>query len=203
MKFFVFKGFYIFIIKNIEMEEMYIKKIKESIYYDGVTKLPNLEYFLEHLEGLIAKSRLQSKEFALAIIDIANFQNIVNILGINEANKTLVQITQILKKHTSNDDFVAKIDESKFAIILNNTQKITSLSNMFRPIFKNAKNSIKIEEYEIEIFLKAGVSFFLPQFSFDRDTLIKFAKFALSEAYLENKELVVFTNELKKKLDNI
>ncbi|WP_187647182.1 putative bifunctional diguanylate cyclase/phosphodiesterase [Nitrosophilus labii] len=202
IKYKIYKNrFYIFFIKELSLEERYIKNLKNSLYRDSVTNLPNNELFLETLHTTIIKSKLHNKSFMLMFIEINNYQNILNFLGIEYANKVLDKLGKILKQNLNSDTFIARISDSKFALIVNN---IKTLKN-FRLSLKNViqkLDSFKIDEHEVFLSINIGATFF-PYLAQDQETLIKYTNFALLEAKNKNLPLVIFSDILKEKVEKI
>jgi len=195
-------NFLIFLIKDISFEENHIEKIKKSYYFDPITKIPNKIQFFEKLDILITKSSWSNEKFVLMLIDIANFSNIINILGIDEGNKVLEKFAAILKKILKNRSFIAKLEKAKFAVIIDNIDTVSEIQKTIAPLLNLLKKPIKINNHEIDLSVKIG-SVFFPYFNVDKDTLIKYAEFSLAEAYNTNQTIAIFTNELKNKLGKI
>ncbi len=194
-------SFYIFFVKDLTQEEKCIESLKDTLYRDSVTNLPNNKLFLETLHTTIIKSKLHNKSFMLMFVEIDNYQNILNFLGNEYANKVLDKLGKILKQNLNPDTFIARISDSKFALICNNVKTLKDVKSSLNNIVKKL-DSLKIEEHEIFLSVNIGATIF-PYLTQEQETLIKYTNFALMEAKNKNMPLVVFSEILKEKVEKI
>lgn len=104
------------------MYNIYTKneKLKQLVYYDGITGLPNLEYLSEYYQGLIADRREEekNKNKALILIDVINYNLISLIHGYEEGNDLLKQAAKQVNTLLADNEKLFKIAESKFVIFV-------------------------------------------------------------------------------------
>ena len=89
------------------------KELDKILYYDPITGLANKNKFLNDLNDI-----LKSKEkYAVVVFDMKNFKSFVDLNGINEANKYLKYIANIVKKETKEYELCANIVDEHFAML--------------------------------------------------------------------------------------
>jgi len=98
------------------------KRKEEDIIYtsnhDYLTGLPNRKYFEEKL------SELDNEQFyplTVAMIDLDGLKLINDAYGHDLGDEVLVKISDVLKTHISDEDFVARIGGDEFVMICPNT----------------------------------------------------------------------------------
>ena len=94
-----------------------LNKIRKTAYFDAVTGgLAESGFYLRYQTFFSERSI----EFALVSMQIANFAEILDILGVWKGNQILKCIYDVLKKQLGGDELIAKTGEDTFCFMLKN-----------------------------------------------------------------------------------
>jgi diguanylate cyclase (GGDEF)-like protein len=99
------------------------RKIREKLtflaFYDELTGLPNRSFFLERLQQRIKQScREKGGLFAVLSVNLERFRNIKQSMGHSLSEQLAIATARRLQKCLGEADFVARISEEDFAILL-------------------------------------------------------------------------------------
>jgi diguanylate cyclase (GGDEF)-like protein len=95
-----------------------IQTITRSQHRDRLTGLYNRAHMLETQSGYISKARDEHEHFAVAAIAIDGYESIASQYGLAVAEEAVVQVSEILRINTTENDFVAHFGAEVFSIIL-------------------------------------------------------------------------------------
>ena len=95
------------------LEKSFDRKIKELIYYDELTKLPNRKKI-----KLICEEMLRNEEpFALIFLDLNKFKYVNDIYGHSVGDELLVQFSYIIKSLVGDKGIVFRYSGDEFIIV--------------------------------------------------------------------------------------
>ena len=114
-------------VKNNRIEK-YQDKLRSQAITDTLTGIPNRFACTELIEGLIRKRG----RFAVVSINLNNFKNINNTMGVRTGNAVLCEIASRLQKaadegHSGTDEFVTRQSGDEFTIIIHNYPNVKEL----------------------------------------------------------------------------
>jgi diguanylate cyclase (GGDEF)-like protein len=107
-----------FLQEQVRLQEKQIQDLKSLALLDPLTELPNRRAFEQMLDQSLAEYRRYQREGALVVIDVNGFKQVNDTLGHQAGDALLKHITSLLKEHTRQSDFVARVGGDEFAIIL-------------------------------------------------------------------------------------
>ena len=93
------------------------QKIKFLSKQDVLTGLFNRQYFMEELELTITNAVSGSENAALIYMLMDNFKDIKDNIGIGASDMVISDIADLLRKHTNDDDIVARFGDHSFAVL--------------------------------------------------------------------------------------
>ncbi len=93
------------------------QKIRFLSKQDVLTGLFNRQYFMEELELTVTNAVSGSENAALIYLLIDNFKDIKDNVGIGAADMLISDIADLLRKHTREDDIVARFGDHSFSIL--------------------------------------------------------------------------------------
>ena len=96
------------------------RQLKLLSQKDQLTGLFNRQYCLEQLENTIDECEQSDSHAALLEVQLDNFDNIKNQLGVFGADKFLIEIANTLNEATGDDDILSRYMYSSFTIIIKN-----------------------------------------------------------------------------------
>ncbi len=85
---------------------------------DELTGLPDRNIFLEILSKQVSDANIYKSKIGLLIVDIDRFHRINNIFGYRIGDLILQKFAKLLKSVTRQQDYVARIGDNRFALIL-------------------------------------------------------------------------------------
>ena len=155
--------------------------------YDRLTGLPNHNLLLEYIDKEIIFSRQEpSYTFAILFIDINRFKVINSSLGRILADRLLVAISERLKTCLRSQDFIARLGNDEFAILLSNVEHLEYTTNVAERIYRKLTVPFNIGEYEV--FIEASIGIALGDREYAQpENLLRDAELAVSDVKRQNK----------------
>lgn len=170
-------------------------KIKQLIYYDELTKLPNRKYLEYMCKELIQKE----KTFALVFIDLNKFKYINDIFGHIIGDEFLIRFSEILKFLTEEKGTLTRYSGDEFILIYDKYENDESLAKFYEEkIVKTFLSPIKInQELTTEISFSSGVAVF-PRDAKTFEELINKSDFMMyiNKKKFADKKIAFFNEEI-------
>ena len=144
----------VFNLKNKEIGHSLVDQSYKS--YDYLTNLLNrISFFKAH--DLFIKNKLIH---ALLVIEISNFSQIKDLFDYNIDDILLLKISNILKKIVAPSKYIYRLNEHNFALLIKgeNTKEVSQ--TIAKRIIKAVEKPFFIDNLEIFILLKIGISLF-------------------------------------------
>ena len=148
--------------------------------HDGLTGLPNRNFFKEQLESDIATARTSSGSLALLLMDLDSFKEINDTIGHQNGDQLLKDVTQRLKNTIGQGGLVARLGGDEFAVVLLKTD-IESAAHYARKIISTFHEPFILDELPIATELSLGIAL-SPRDGGDADLLIRRAEVAMYRA---------------------
>ena len=154
---------------------------------DRLTGLPNHNLLLEYIEQEISFSRQEpSYTFVILFININRFKVINSSLGRILGDRLLAAIAERLKTCLRSQDFIARLGNDEFAILLSNVEYLEYATNVAERIYRKLIVPFNIGEYEV--FLEANIGIALGNKEYSQpENLLRDAELAVSDAKRKNK----------------
>lgn len=87
-------------------------------YYDPLTELPNRTLMLEHLQDAIQTAKYHHHALAVLHLNVIRLRGINQILGYRSGDQLLQQLAQRLMQTLKESEFLARVGEGEFALLL-------------------------------------------------------------------------------------
>lgn len=177
------------------METTITSRIKELLYYDSLTNLPNRLYFNRHLSKLIQNK----KHFSLILLDVRNFKaiNDGNIEG--SGDTILIEIVQRLAEITKHlNRKIVRFGDDEFLIIIEGTYNENAIIQFYdKRIFNYFKeNPISLHNKLITITFNSAAIIY-PLHSDTKENLLDKLNIMLNKAkLLSRNKLLMFKSEV-------
>ncbi len=94
------------------------KSLKYRAFYDGITDLPNRNYFDEQLAIALTKAKKTNSLMGVLFLDLDCFKNINDTLGHNIGDELLKSFGQRLSSCVRNNDLVSRWGGDEFTLLL-------------------------------------------------------------------------------------
>ena len=91
---------------------------------DDLTGLYDRNAFLKLLSGQVSDANIYKTKIGLLIVDIDRFYRINNIFGYEIGDQILQKFAALLKNVVRQQDYVARIGDNRFALILTNVMNV-------------------------------------------------------------------------------
>lgn len=98
-----------------------LKQIREMESLDRLTQTYNARTFFELFQREVARSERYGTDLSLLKVEVDYYEKIIQTFGPEAAEKVLLNLAYILKKSTRKVDFVSRIDEHHFMVLLPDT----------------------------------------------------------------------------------
>ncbi|GEM_PF-1066610 len=132
--------------------------LKESVYQDPLTGLPNLHYLKLRTDEQLHRFYRYEEDFSLALVEIAGYEEIVGTYGAQFAEKLVVKVAEVLKKVLRRSDLLARYSSSTFAILMPHTgaEGIKTFADRLRSTMKF--HTFQVMGKSIDIDVNIGVT---------------------------------------------
>ena len=97
--------------------EAYASQRVLALACDLETGLPNRQSLIDQLTRDIARSERYHEDLTMAVVRIGQFEAIAS-RGSDVRGEAVAHVAQTLKRVTRTSDYIARIDESRFAVLL-------------------------------------------------------------------------------------
>lgn len=163
---------------DITGQKKLLRRLNDLAYYDTLTGLPNRVMLKNEAEKLIKDSEFKDIKLAFLYIDIDNFKQINDTLGHEIGNEFLIHISKILEEENKNGNFLAKLTEDEYAIILYDVKDREDIIKKTEYIIKEIRKPLCIDKEEFVISVSIGISLF-PDDGSNCADLIRYANMAM------------------------
>jgi diguanylate cyclase (GGDEF)-like protein len=141
---------------NLELLELF-SQVRDVANKDFLTGMYNRRYFFETGKLILDTAKRESKNIAVAMIDIDKFKNINDTYGHDTGDVAICDVARVLRCKLRHTDLVARFGGEEFCVLLQNI----SLEDTTR-IFENIRlafeeNIIKLEKQTINFTVSIGV----------------------------------------------
>lgn len=103
---------------NRKIARIGIVRNEASDEIDPVTKLANRRQTMRELDRLVMQSRAARRPLVLVLFDIDHFERIASVHGDSDCNRLLEQVGCVARDQARECDFVGRVGEESFALIL-------------------------------------------------------------------------------------
>lgn len=132
------------------------KKIQYMAFYDGLTGLPNRQFFEVYIRQLMQSSNSNSL-FYLVFLDLDGFKEINDTHGHEVGDTLLKHVAKRLRQSLRREDLVARFGGDEFVIVLNSHEN-QDLDFILRRMISVISKSYKIESFNLKINASLGVA---------------------------------------------
>lgn len=128
-----------------------------QVQHDHLTQLPNRSYFYQVLCNLFEDPN-QRQNLALVFIDNNNFKVINDQYGHLVGDEVLKEMSNRLKRHIRQNDFVARLAGDEFAIILRSISKVEHLISIAENLIKCCEEPLIYKGQAIAFSFSLGIA---------------------------------------------
>ena len=158
-------------IQDVTERERAEEQIRYLAYYDGLTSLPNRQFFLEQLQRTIALARRHERQLAVLSLDLDQFKRINDTLGHQIGDELLQAVAQRLAEGVRGGDEVARIDVGadgqlarlggdEFSLLLVELGHFHDAAKIAHRLLEMLKAPFRLGRQEIFVSASIGISLF-------------------------------------------
>ena len=156
------------------------KQLERTLYYDGLTGLPNRLSLREQFEKLIQEAEVRQGKISVFSIGINRFNRINDSLGYHIGDRVLQSIAGLIQMCLTTQDIMARITGDQFIILIERST-LEELEETAQNCLNTVCNPLTIDGHNIHLTGRLGLVHY-PQDGKDIETLIKRASIAMHRA---------------------
>ena len=166
-----------FIIRDITDRKQQEAQMKDLIYLDDLTGLPNRRMYTQRLQSMLIRAKERNRQFAILYLDLDNFKSVNDRYGHLVGDKLLVEVSKRIYKKLGFSDTLARIGGDEFLFLLTDTdeRQTTEFAEWLISCFHAP---IVIEGVKHVVSPSIGISMY-PEAGEDAETLVRNADIAL------------------------
>lgn len=168
---------------TLEQKKKHASEIVHIINYDVTTGLPNQNMLISHLKSILSES--DSENFALMQIEVSEFKEITNAMGIEFANEFLIAVAERLSKVLPEGTFLSRAGANQFIALLNYGADPNAIPSLCKRLLNAMHSAFIVSEEEIYVKGYIGVIRY-PEDSKTAESLIKNVGIALDSAKMND-----------------
>jgi diguanylate cyclase (GGDEF)-like protein len=170
---------------------LYAKAYQNQLaYYDALTQLPNKQLFLDDLGWLLKGAERHDDQIALLSVEIDNFDNISNTVGITAGDAVLRLVAARIQNVIRDSDLLLYLGEDSedgvklfhlernvFSLILNRITGTEAVVEVAKRIIREIKSTMHVEGKEYYVSASIGIAIY-PTEAQDLSALLRLASSA-------------------------
>ena len=140
-------------------------------YYDNLTKLPNRHLFLEDLSWSLKTAKRHKTQLALLSIEIDNFDNVNDTIGLNVGDEVLRIVTHRIQKVIRKSDVLGRsadykaattaifhMDSSDFSLIMDRILSADHAAIVAKRVLQTLKKPMRVAGTDIYVTASIGIA---------------------------------------------
>mgnify|MGYP001026931846 CR=1 FL=1 len=176
------------------------EKLRRAVYHDILTGLPRKELFQENIKLSIERKRTNplSEDFAVVILNLGGFNDINESLGNIHGDRLIRRVSERVRELTKIGDFLARLEGSRFGLILNNMNE-KEAKDFANLAISKLRKPYKVDGNEVTIKPILGIAL-CKESHVRAEDLIKEAEIALQEAKESEKGYAIFDSSMQERI---
>ncbi|TKC79204.1 EAL domain-containing protein [Trinickia terrae] len=154
------------------------RQLRQMIYHDPLTSLPNRVLFNERLKQTVAGPADPDALLGVMMIDMDRFKGVNDTMGHAAGDELLSEAAERLTVCIRPGDTVARLGGDEFAVLLPNVQDRRILDDIARRIIARFDERFALNGREVFVTCSIGISLY-PVDSIEPDDLLKYADSAM------------------------
>ena len=133
-------------------------RIAHMAHHDGLTNLPNRDFFQDRLRDALQRSRSGLRRVAVLCVDLDLFKNVNDSFGHPMGDRLLKQVAARLKAEVSGDNMVARLGGDEFAIVLAADASPNGASDFAARMIRILSESYNIDGIDLTVGASIGIA---------------------------------------------
>ena len=153
-------------------------RIQRLADFDGLTGLPNRNFWTSRARIAIASARRHGEMLAVLFIDLDNFKNVNDSLGHQTGDRMLAVVAERLASALREEDLLARLGGDEFVALLPNLEHPDDAAAVASKLLALREHPIVIDDHSLPLSMSIGIARF-PDDGADVDTLLRNADMAM------------------------
>lgn len=170
-------------------------QMKQMVYYDDLTGLPNLRQMRESLGESLGMPHTST---GVGVIHIDRFKAINDSLGYGAGDKLLTELGSRLVALCQGGEQVYRMSEAEFAVLLPDMPDIDMLEDRAKQLIHAVDPAVVIDDTEYHITLSMGLSVY-PDDGSSVDQMIQYADMAVYQAKEQGHDFMRYNATMKQR----
>ncbi len=172
------------------------ENFRHAAYHDGLTGLPNRNFFIDTLKGLLQQSREDSESnFAVLFLDLRNFKTINDSLGHSLGDRLIKKVGKRLSGLVREDDVVGRFGGDKFGIILTDLLSKEEATAFADRLAKRLAEPYTLEGRQVFTSAKIGIAYGNSKYP-EAEDILRDADIAMYYAKDNDDNYVIFDQKM-------
>ncbi len=171
--------------------------IKQQIYYDSLTGLPNRVSIFENMKYSLDMIKKNNKKFAIFFLDLNNFKEINDTKGHAIGDEVLKTVANRLLESIRKNDIVGRLGGDEFVVIANHIVREKEIKILANRLIEKMNQPIQIANQEFILKCAIGISI-APYDAMQAETLLSYADQAMYKAKKSEVSRICFYNSYNK-----
>jgi diguanylate cyclase (GGDEF)-like protein/PAS domain S-box-containing protein len=133
-------------------------RIAYMAHHDGLTDLPNREFYQERLREALSGPRADNKRVAVLCVDLDLFKNVNDSFGHPMGDRLLRLVADRLRSQVRGNQVAARLGGDEFALILSTDVSPNEVSDFSTSLINVLSASYDIDDVEVVIGASVGIA---------------------------------------------
>ena len=133
-------------------------RIAHMAHHDGLTNLPNRDYFQDRLREALQRSKSGDRRIVVLCVDLDLFKNVNDSFGHPMGDHLLKRVAERLKGEVSGDNLVARLGGDEFAIALTSDASPNEASDFAARLINTLSECYDIDGIEVTVGASIGIA---------------------------------------------
>ncbi|MES2152268.1 MAG: EAL domain-containing protein [Pseudomonadota bacterium] len=156
-------------------------RMQRMANYDSLTGLPNRSLLSHLVDQMLAEARRSAQYGALMVIELSRIGAISDTLGHDVASELICEVGRLFRLALRNEDILARIDGSKFAVALPHIEKREHSAVVAQKLLAALAAPMLIGGHTLQVGATIGIAVYLDD-SADSASLLRYADVAMGKA---------------------
>jgi diguanylate cyclase (GGDEF)-like protein len=172
------------------------ENFRHAAYHDALTGLPNRNYFLDTLKGLLQASREDAeRNFAVLFLDLKNFKTINDSLGHSMGDRLIKNVAKRLSSVIREDDMAARFSGDKFGVILTDLLNRDEATAFADRLAKRLSEPYTLDGRQVFTSAKIGIAYGNSKYP-EAEDILRDADIAMYYAKENPENYVIFDQKM-------
>lgn len=172
------------------------ENFRHAAYHDALTGLPNRNFFIDTLKGLLQKSREDiESNFAVLFLDLKNFKTINDSLGHSLGDRLIKKVGRRLSNMVREDDVVGRFSGDKFGIILTDLLSKDEATAFADRLAKRLAEPYTLDDRQVFTSAKIGIAYGNSKYP-EAEDILRDADIAMYYAKGNSESFVIFDQKM-------